>query len=94
MKLPSGVVLPREKVEELCEIIIRDKFQLECTYEEAFEPIKQSLHEGTFDDIPVLHFRDTNFLYDALWQSVIDCEEALTKTLADYFANIVKLLDW
>jgi len=94
MKLPSGIELPREKLEELCEIIIRDKFQLECTYEEAFEPIKQSLHEGVFDDIPILHFRDINFLHDALREPVIGCEGALTEILAAYFRAHVKPLDW
>jgi len=54
MKLPSGIEIPREKVEELCESIIREKFYLECTTQEAFESTAASLAAGEFPDIPLL----------------------------------------
>lgn len=94
MKLPSGVVLPREKVEELCDAVIREKFMMECTFQEAFEPTANSLAEGEFDGIPVLKQEDIKFLYDVLRKPVFQCVEMLTQRLADFFNNYVKLLEW
>ncbi len=94
MKLPSGVEIPREKVEELCETVIREKFYLECTFHEAFEPTGTSLAEGEFSDIPVLGDEDIKFLYEALRKPVFQCVEMLTQRLATYFGDYVKLLDW
>lgn len=94
MKLPSGIELLREKVEELCEAVIREKFQLECTTQEAFESTADGLREGGFDDIPVLGQEDIKFLYDALRHPVFGCVEELTKTFAAYFVNKVKPLPW
>ena len=94
MKLPSGVEIPREKVEELCEVVIREKFQLECTTYEAFESTREDLLEGSLDDIPVLEEEDVKFLYEAIRHLVFDCVEALTETLAAYFVAHVKPLDW
>lgn len=94
MKLPSGVELPREKVEELCESVIREKFYLECTTQEAFESTAESLAAGEFEDIPVLDEQEIKFLYEAIRHEVFGCVEELTKTLAAYFANKVRQLDW
>jgi len=94
MKLPSGIELPREKVEELCDTVIREKFQLGCTYEEAFEPTGEDLADGSLDDIPILGEEDIKFLYDTLREPVIGCEGALTEILTAYFRTHVKLLDW
>ena len=87
MKLPSGIELSNEKVEELCEVIIREKFQLECPFTEAFESTAESLHEGEFDDIPVLEYEDIKFLGDALSAIVIDCVQALNSTLGTFLAE-------
>ena len=72
MKLPSGIELSREKMKELCECIIREKFRLECKFAEAFNNIASILRDGEFYDIPILGSDDINSLYDAFRDVVID----------------------
>ncbi len=84
MKPPSGTVVTTEKMEELCEVVIREKFQLECPFIEAFETTKQMLYEGTFEGIPALHFDDINALRNAIMTAVIDCVGVLNSTLGTF----------
>ena len=94
MKLPSGIELPREKVEELCEAVIREKFYNECTFHEAFEPTDEGLAAGELDGIPVLESDDIQFIQETLRKPVFQCVEALTQRLVSFFTDYVKKLDW
>lgn len=93
MKLPSGIELSHEKVEELCEVVIREKFQLECTFVEAFESTADGLREGGFDGIPVLESEDIKFLSDALANMVIFCVVALESTLGTYLEEHLRVAE-
>jgi len=94
MKLPSGYEIGKEQLVMLCERIIGEKFMIECTYEEAFEPTGESLSEGEFTDIPALDQADISYLYDVLKDVVIDCEAALRSTLGTFIASNATVNSW
>jgi len=92
MKLPSGYEISKEKLVELCEGIIGEKFMVESTYAEAFEPTAGSLSVGEFTDLPALDEGDINFLYDALKDVVVGCETALRSTLGTFMESHISLI--
>lgn len=94
MKLPSGYEINKDDLVEMCEGIIGEKFMMECTYEEAFEPTTDSLHEGQYTDIPALDDDDIAFLYNTLKDVVIDCEVALRSTLGTFMADNAIVNSW
>jgi len=94
MKLPSGYEISKEKLVEMCEVIISDKFMWECSYAEAFETTEENLREGQIIDIPALNDEDIKFLYDLLSDVVTDCETALRKTLGTFMAGNAVVNSW
>ncbi len=94
MKLPSGIELPREKVEELCEVLIREKFQLECTFAEAFDMTAIDLSEGNIDGVPALEQGDIVYLREVYRKIVFQCVEGLNEHLKKFFEGYVSILDW
>ncbi len=94
MKLPSGCEISKERLVEMCEVIIGEKLMWECTYGEAFETTEEALREGTYVDIPALNEDDIHFLFEALKHVVIDCETALRKTLGTFMADSAVVNSW
>ena len=94
MKLPSGIEIPRKKMEELCEVVIREEFYGESTFAEAFYPTAENLATGRVIGIPTLSNDDVQYVREALRKIVFQCVEGLTTHLTDFFTNYVKLLNW
>jgi len=94
MKLPSGYEISKEKLVEMCEIIIGEKLMWECTYGEAFETTEEALREGNYVDIPALNEDDIHFLFDALKHVVMDCEARLRSTLGTFMAHSIVVNSW
>ena len=94
MKLPSGKELTKDQLIDIFEAVVSEKFMMECTFEEAFELTGYSLHEGEWDDIPVLHDDDISFIYKALSGVVIQCEGELRSTLGTFEVNSAIIQSW
>jgi len=94
MKLPSGYEISKEKLVEVCEGVIGEKFMMECTYEEAFEPTADYLSDGKYTDIPALNEADITFIHNALKDVVIDCEARLRSTLGTFMAHSIVVNSW
>jgi len=94
MKLPSGHEISKEKLVEMCEGVIGEKFMMGCPFDEAFEPTAETLSEGNYADIPALDEADITFLYDALNNVVIDCEAELRCTLGTFMAHSIVVNSW
>jgi len=94
MKLPSGNEITKEQLVEMCEGIIGEKFMMECTYGEAFEPAEESLREGNYVGIPALDEDDIHFLFNALKHVVVDCDARLRITLSTFMAHSIIVNSW
>lgn len=94
MKLLSGYEISREKLLEIFESIVAEKYMMECTYAEAFEPTAISLADGDWDDIPVLDGADIRLLSVWLVGPVIECEQKLRATLSEFEASNKDINSW
>lgn len=94
MKLPSGYEISREKLLEVFEAVVAEKFAMECTFADAFKPVAESLREGEYTDIPALTLEDVSFLGTELVSVVIICEGELRSTLGRFEAESTTISSW
>jgi len=94
MKLPSGYEISKDKLLEIFEAIVAEKFATEETFTSAFEPAAELLAEGESTNIPALNEEDISFLYTALAHVVIVCESRLRATLLEFEADNPVINSW